>query len=50
MADINVKNVDREQKRKTLFVLNCKGSDLSKEVKKMLEKYAEEYDKMNKGE
>lgn len=50
MADMNIKDVDREQKRKALFYLNCKGSNLSIEVKKMIEKYAEEYEKMQKGE
>lgn len=45
MADANIKNIDKEQKRKALFYLSCKGSNLSIEVKKMIEKYAEEYDK-----
>lgn len=46
MADINIKNVDKEKKRKTIFVLGAKGKDLSTEVRKMLDKYADEFDKM----
>lgn len=48
MADICVKNVESEQKRKAIFCLKCKGSNLSTEVKKLVEKYAEEFDKMKK--
>lgn len=47
MAAINVK-VNEEYKRKTIFVLKAKGSNLSEEVRKMLEKYAKEFDEMNK--
>lgn len=45
---INVDNVNPEHKAKTLFVLKAKGSTLSDEVRKMLEKYAKEFDEMNK--
>ena len=48
MAIANIKNIDDEKYRKTLFVLKCKGTNFAKEVKKMCEKYAEEFDKMNK--
>lgn len=47
MEYINVKNVDGEQKRKAMFVLKCRGTDLSKEIKKLVAKYAEEFDKKN---
>lgn len=47
MADINIKDVDEEKKRKALFYLSSSGSNLSKEVKKMLDKFAKEFDKKN---
>lgn len=47
MEYINVKNVDGEQKRKAMFVLKCRGTDLSKEIKKLVSKLAEEFDKKN---
>lgn len=48
MAVINVENVNEEYKNKTMFVLKAKGSTLSEEVRKMTEKYAAEFDLMNK--
>ena len=48
MAAINVDNVNEECKRKAMFVLKAKGSTLSEEVRKMTEKYAKEFDEMNK--
>lgn len=48
MAIANIKNIDDEKYNKTLFVLRSKGTNLAKEVKKMCDKYAEEFDKMNK--
>lgn len=47
MADMNIKDVDEVKKRKAIFYLNSKGSDLSTEVRKMLDKYAKEFDKKN---
>lgn len=47
MAVIVVDNVNEEQKRKAMFILKAKGSTLSEEVRKMTEKYAKEFDKMN---
>lgn len=38
--------VEKEKKRKTIFVLSTKGKDLSQAVRDMIDKYAEEYDKM----
>ena len=50
MADINVKGVNKDKKRKALFYLSCKGSNLSIEVKKLIDKYAEEFEKIKKWE
>lgn len=47
MEHIHVTNVNSEQKRKAMFVLKCKGTDLSTEIKKLVAKYAEEFDKKN---
>ena len=40
--------VNPEIKRKAVFVLKCKGKDLSKAVREMIEKYANEFDEMQK--
>ena len=48
MANINVRNVDTESKRKAVFYLNSKGKDLSTAVREMLEKYAKQFDEMQK--
>lgn len=48
MAIANIKNIDDTKYQKTLFVLKSKGSNFAQEVKKMCEKYAEEFDKMQK--
>ena len=48
MANVNVRNVDTESKRKAVFYLSTKGKDLSTAVREMLDKYAEEFDKMQK--
>ena len=48
MADINIKNVDEEKKRKTIFVLTKKNKDLSTAVREMLDKYAKQCDEMQK--
>ena len=45
MAIANIKNIDDEKYRKALFILRSKGSNFAKEVKKMCDKYAEEFDK-----
>ena len=44
---MNIKDVDEVKKRKAIFYLNSKKSDLSTEVRKMLDKYAKEFDKKN---
>ena len=48
MANINVRNVDKESKRKAVFYLSTKGKDLSTAVREMLDKYAKKYDEMIK--
>ena len=48
MANINVRNVDKENKRKAVFYLSTKGKDLSTAVREMLDKYAKKYDEMIK--
>lgn len=48
MANINVRNVDQSTKLKASFVLKAKGKDLSTAVRETLEKYAKEYDEMQK--
>ena len=49
MARIDVINVNEEQKHKAMYVLKCKGSDLSTEIKKLVEQIAKDFDKV-KGE
>ena len=48
MANMNIANVDKEKKLKASFVLKTKGKDLSTAVREMLDKYAKEYDGMQK--
>ena len=48
LSDMNIKRVDSEKKNKAIFVLKCKGKDLSTAVREMLDKYAKEYDAMQK--
>ena len=44
MADIITKNVDKEQKRKAVFILSTKGKTLSDAVRDMVKQYADEFD------
>ena len=46
LSKIHIDNVNTEKKAKTMFVLKAKGSTLSDEVRKMLDKYALEFDQM----
>lgn len=48
MANVNVRNVNTENKRKAVFYLSTKGKDLSTAVREMLDKYAKKYDEMQK--
>lgn len=43
-----VRNVDAESKKKALFVLSCKGKNLSTAVREMVENLAQEFDDMRK--
>jgi antitoxin component of RelBE/YafQ-DinJ toxin-antitoxin module len=49
MEQVHTK-IDRETKVKASFVLKCKGKDISKAVREMLEKEAKEFEKYSKGE
>ena len=44
MADIITKNVDKDQKRKAVFILSTKGKTLSDAVREMVKQYADEFD------
>ena len=48
MAIANIKNIDDEKYRKTLFVLKSKGKNFAQVVKEMCDKYAEEFDNVYK--
>lgn len=41
---LNVRNVDKEQKRKAIFILSTKGKTLSDAVREMVKQYADEFD------
>lgn len=47
---IYTNNIDNETKNRALFVLSTKGSSLSKEVQKIIEENAKEFEKIAKGE
>ena len=47
MENINVTNVNSEEKRKAMFILKCKRTDLSTEIKKLVKKFADEFDEKN---
>lgn len=44
-----VRGVKSESKRKAMFVLKCKGKDLSTAIREMIDDLAKEFDEM-KGE
>jgi antitoxin component of RelBE/YafQ-DinJ toxin-antitoxin module len=48
--DIHITNVDKETKYKAMYACKCKGTDLSTEVRKMVEQIAKDFDKEMKGE
>lgn len=48
MANIIAQNIDETKKRKAVFVLQCKGKDLSKMVREAVDKLAQEYDEKYK--
>lgn len=47
MADIIIKNLDKEKKDKAIFMLKCRGKDLTKAVREMVDKLSDEFDKKN---
>lgn len=48
MEEIVKARIDKETKKKAIMMVKCKGSDLSKEIRKICEKLAEEYDEIKK--
>jgi hypothetical protein len=44
---MQVRNVNNEAKAKAMFILKCKGKTLSQEIRDMIDRYAEEFDKKN---
>ena len=48
MATANIKNIDNEKYKKTLFMLKTKGKNFAQEVKEMCDKYANEFDETYK--
>ena len=48
MADVYIKNLDKEKKDKAMYVLNCRGKDLTKAVRELVDELAKEFDKMKK--
>ena len=48
--DIHITNVDKETKYKAMYACKCKGTDLSTEVRKMVEQIAKDFEKEMKGE
>ena len=48
MADVFIKNLDKEKKDKAMYVLNCRGKDLTKAVRELVDELAKEFDEMQK--
>ena len=48
MSTANIKNIDSEKYKKTLFILKTKGKNFAQAVKEMCDKYADEFDKTYK--
>jgi len=44
MENMSIRNVDKDTKRKALFVLKMDGKTMSDAVRETLEKYAREFD------
>lgn len=42
---LQIRNVDREKKRKAMFILQTQGKNLSQAVREMIDGYAAEFDK-----
>lgn len=48
MGNMFVKNIDKETKRKALFVLSTKGKTMSDAVREVIQEYAKEFDEIIK--
>ena len=48
MTEIKATSIDEIKKSKAVFVLKTKGKNLSEAVREMVDKLADEFDKMNK--
>lgn len=48
MEEIIRARIDKETKKKAQFVLKCKGSNLSEELRRVCEELAKVYDEANK--
>ena len=48
MADVFIKNLDKEKKDKAMYVLNCRGKDLTKAVRELVDELAKEFKKKKK--
>jgi len=48
MSNIYIKNLDEEKKNKAMYVLSCKGKDLTKAVRELVDELAKEFDEMQK--
>lgn len=48
MSNIYIKNLDEEKKNKAMYVLNCRGKDLTKAVRELVDELAKEFDEMQK--
>lgn len=48
MSNIYIKNLDEEKKNKAMYVLSCKGKDLTKAVRELVDGLAKQFDEMQK--
>lgn len=48
MSNILIKNLDEEKKNKAMYVLSCKGKDLTKAVRELVDELAKQFDEMQK--
>jgi len=47
-VNLNVKGVDEEDKRRAIYVLNSRGTDLSKAIREFIHEVAKEFDDMSR--
>ena len=48
MSNIYIKNLDKKKKDKAMYMLSCKGKDLTKAVRELVDELAKEFDEMQK--